>query len=101
MTALYYEAHITVRPILDDGELVYVREQLRPYGFRVAKLLMRKGGAHEDDSFITGRSADERDLVVRTLQAVHLLQRLGVRVLRYKLETATVDSKLEDVWGVL
>lgn len=96
---LYYEAHITCDPVFGTRR-VLMEMVMRPMGFRVAKLLMRKreGDAetpHEDDSFCTGRSTDLEILTSRTKEAIVALRKHGFVVRRYKIEDTLLDSKIE------
>jgi len=93
---LYYESHVTVDPV-EDGEVDDLKEVASRYGFRVAKLLMRKGLAPStDDAFMTARSQDSEDIRARTAAVVEALLSDGFGVRRYKVEEAVVDSNVQD-----
>jgi hypothetical protein len=96
MVPLYYEAHVTIDPVVDP-RLAFFRGLCSKHGFRVAELLMRKGGGlvpAVDDSFCTGRGTDLEPLVARTAALVADAQRNGYRVRRYKIESALIDVLL-------
>lgn len=98
---LYYEAHITIDPVLEDRDLERLKALAGQYHFRVAELLMRKGGHHTEDSFLTARSQDIDQILHWTECTVHSLQAHGFTVRRYKIEDTVMDSKINDLIGLL
>lgn len=95
MTPLYYEAHVTVEP-LDGDALDRFRATCAEYDFRVADLFMRSGKRSDVDSFCTGRHVDYGVLALRMFDLVSSLKRAGVKVWRWKIESALLDSKRDD-----
>lgn len=104
-TELYFESHITIEPVF-DSDRVRVAEIMRPFKFKLADLLMKKRSEDtevrsKNDTFTTGHSKDFEDLRNRTVLAVKELQKSGYKVWRYKIENTIIDSKFEDVEGLL
>lgn len=102
---LYYEAHVTIDPVFDSR-----REQAastaQAYGFRLAKLIMRKKEADfetpaHDDTFMTGHGVEFEDIERRTIGLVRAIQRHGFTVRRYKIEDTIIDSRTHDALGLL
>lgn len=102
---LYYEAHITIAPVFDE-----LRERAaktaEAYGFRLAKLIMRKKEADaeapsRDDTFMTGHGIEFEDIERRTIGCVKAIQRHGFVVRRYKIEDTVLDSRSHDEFGLL
>jgi hypothetical protein len=105
MTKLYYEVHVTIKPVFDKklDEAKYIAAM---HGFTVAELLMRRPDprqcvGHRDDTFMTTRGTDEDEICNRTMDLVRSLIAKDFKVLRYKLEDTLCDSKSQgDVWGL-
>jgi hypothetical protein len=104
MTNLYYEAHITIDPVFDI-KLEQFKMLSKRYNFRVAKLLMEKGGEYNvpstRDSFCTSRSTDFTKIVNDTICLVDALKIANFKVRRYKIEDTIVDSNIKDKYGLL
>ena len=71
---LYYEAHITIEPVFDD-ERIFASNLCKPYGFKLADLLMKKRKQDTEersssDTFITGHSKSYKDIAERTKECV-------------------------------
>jgi len=103
--SLYYESHITVEPVFDD-RLELFREICKAFGFKVADLLMQKRKVDTPersvyDTFCTGRHRDYKEIYHRMRGLIATLQRNGYEVWRYKIEDAILDSRYDDVLGVL
>lgn len=94
-TELYFEAHVTIDPVLDVQQIGALTALVRPYGFRVAELLMKKG-LHKSrlDDFMTTRGPDYDDIVTRTEECVAELTSAGYAVRRYKIENTLLDVRL-------
>jgi hypothetical protein len=102
MTKLYYEAHVTIDPVEDDDRITHLKGLAQPCGFRLAKLLLRKGRTPStDDAFLTCRTTDREEIEGRTRLMVAYLKDHGYGVRRYKIEDTLVDSKMDDEWGLL
>jgi len=105
MTKYYYEAHITIDPVFDK-EREYAEALANEYGFKLAKLIMRKREADQerpaqDDTFMTGHSLDFTDIQSRTIDLCSTLRYSGFTVRRYKVEDTLVDSRFKDEWNLL
>ena len=98
---LYYECHVTLDPV---PEVVrdYVTNICSRYGFKLAKLLMQKGGPSDIDTFCTAHDTEYEPLLVNMIKLIKALQRLGYTVRRYKIEDTLLDSRPEkDPLGLL
>ena len=99
---LYFEAHVTLDPVLDTErrkDLVSISEN---FGFKVAKLLMEKGGKESTlDSFTTAHSKSLLDITTRVLGIVKCLQLNNFTVRRYKIEDTVLDSRTTDCLSLL
>ena len=103
--SLYYESHVTIEPVFED-RLDLVSTIAWCFKFKPAKLLMQK--REEDtperskyDTFMTGHSDSYEDLSERTKAIVGLLKDNGFKVWRYKIESIVMDSRIDDVFGLL
>lgn len=102
---LYYEAHITFEPVFERQyqELKAISEK---HNFRIAELLMKKreGDTPERskyDTFMTGHGKNFEDLQSRMTFVVLKAREAGFTVWRYKIEDTIMDSRTEDVLGIL
>lgn len=86
--SLYYEAHITLDPY-EGEDLELLKEVCAVSGFRSTV-----------DSFCTGRHKDLIELHSRTLELLRALNARGFILRRYKIESALLDSKISDEWGI-
>jgi hypothetical protein len=98
--SLYYEAHVTIDPV-DDKHRSIIQTLAKPYGFRMAKLLMRKPAStdvaeHRDDAFLTARNTKWGQIASQTSGLVKALKEAGYGVRRYKIEDTLIDSKISD-----
>lgn len=82
----YFESHITIDPVMDDRQLTLLKSIVKPNGFKVARLLMQKGGISDVDSFMTARSKNYDEILGSTEQTVWLLGKKGFNVRRWKIE---------------
>lgn len=103
--SLYYEAHVTIDPIFDARRDV-AAEIATKFGFRLAKLIMRKREADaelpaQDDTFMTANSTDVTSIQSMTRRCVRELQAAGFVVRRYKIEDTILDSRHNDELGLL
>lgn len=101
----YYEAHVTIEPVFDDRleDLVRIANA---NGFRVADLLMKKrkdatAVRSDCDTFCTARHEDRAMIEMRTSNAVRSLTAAGFVVWRYKIEDTIIDSRHDDVFGLI
>jgi hypothetical protein len=99
---LYYEAHITIDPILDT-ELSMVSIIASRHGFRVAKLLMARPerSEHREDAFMTARHQELSQIMRQTLGCFRELEQHGHRVRRWKIEDTILDSREGDTLEML
>lgn len=98
--ALYYEAHITIDPVPEDGRPA-VQVLGDRWSFKLAKLLMQKGEPSKIDTFMTAHGKDLDDIRRRVIGMVIDLQHHGYVVRRYKVEDTIFDSRTRDVLGLL
>jgi hypothetical protein len=103
--SLYYESHVTLEPVLLDSHKLQLLEVCsKTYDFRLAKLYMAKLDnlePHNLDCFTTGRSENLNELLGRMLKFIKHLKTLGFIVRRYKIESALLDSKIQDPLNLL
>ena len=102
---LYLEAHVTIEPVFGE-QLAAVGIIAKTCGFRVADLLMQKDRKatperSDKDTFMTGHSKSRSDIETRTKDLVMRLQQCGIKVWRYKIEDTMLDSRYNDIWGLL
>lgn len=93
-TDYYFEAHITIDPVLDEDKLQELKDLVKPLGFRVAKLFMQKGDPSNLDSFMTAHDKDYHSIMQSTYKAVDWLKDNGYGVRRYKIENILLDVKV-------
>ena len=97
----YYECHVTLDPPKDDG-YVYVLEILaRLHFFKIADLLLVNKTKHTADAFCTARDRSLDKMTVRMLLFIRDLRLSGFVVRRYKIEDIVVDSRINDIHGLL
>lgn len=98
--SLYYESHVTIDPVFND-KLELFHELCKKRSFHVAKLLMQKKKSKNfvisnNDAFCTGRGTESKELETRMLDLLNDLKSNGFGVRRYKIEKATLDSRIDD-----
>jgi hypothetical protein len=94
---LYYESHITVEPVFDDG-LRRLKAACTPFGFRISQFLLDKrpeDAAGRYDAFCNGRSYSWTELERRMLACRTGLKQAGFAVRRHKIEATLVDSRYD------
>jgi hypothetical protein len=97
---LYYEAHVTLEPVLDNRQITLRLIALK-YDFRVADLLMKKRDVDTPtrskyDSFLTTRDKNLDAIQRRVRGCVEELKAEGFDVWRFKIEDTIMDSQLEN-----
>lgn len=102
---LYFEAHVTIEPVFDDRRSL-AADLAKGYGYKLADLLMKKRYADTEDrsskdTFMTAHSKSLTDIRERTKALVLALQAEGFKVWRYKIEDTVLDSRTEDVLGLI
>ena len=99
---LYYECHITLDPV-DEATLETLKSICEDYEFKVAKLYLDKESTKPNtlDSFTTGRSANYPDLELRMVKLIQKLKDCSFVVRRYKIESALIDSRIDDQLNLL
>lgn len=103
--SLYFECHVTIEPVFDE-RLEQFKSICSSHRFHVAELLLKKRATDTEkrsakDSFCTGRSADGEELRVRMRKLIKELQSNEFEVWRYKIEDTVLDSKFNDIEGLL
>lgn len=100
--SLYFEAHVVYQCSKDSvvcGNAIVATDDL---GFWLSEIAVDFSGEEEDgDVIATRRHEDENVLLEFVAMLVVKLKRLGLKVKRYKIEAATVDSNREDILGLL
>lgn len=92
-TELYFEAHITLDPVLDEARMKLLKEIAASYDFRIADLIMVKGEPNQKDAFCSARDNDLENMKLRIMHCVRMLKKAGFVVRRYKLENTLIDSR--------
>lgn len=90
----YYECHLTLNPVVGE-ELKTLEVLCEAYGFRVASLY------GDSDAFTTGRSSFYSELNHRMIDLIQALKACGFVVRRYKIESALIDSRIDDHLNLL
>lgn len=101
--SLYYECHLTLDPVVGE-ELKTLKALCEAYDFRVASLYLAKGKslkASNLDAFTTGRSAVYSELNHRMIDLIQMLKASGFVAKRYKIESALLDSRVDDQLNLL
>lgn len=101
---LYFEAHVTLAPVF-GAERQRAEEIAGYYQFKLAKLVMLKDQGPDQesrrDTFMTGHGNWLPSIEARLKGLIAHLKREYFTVLRYKVEDTILDSRSEDVWGLL
>lgn len=105
-TDLYFEAHVTIEPVLEGLAAGHLKFLVEKWKFKVADLLMQK--RNEDtperskfDTFCSSRDKNYGRILSRTIGLIEDLKENGFKVWRYKIENTVVDSKTEDKYGLI
>lgn len=94
-TNYYFEAHITIDPVLDENELERLKSLVSASGFRVAKLFMQKSLSKSNlDSFMTAKNKEYDAILDSTIKTVARLKENGYGVRRYKIENILLDRSI-------
>jgi len=101
----YYESHITIEPVFDE-RLQKAKDIADLFGFKVAALLMKKREEDTEtrskyDTFMTGHGTELSFITARTKFCIEMLKERGFTVWRYKIEDTVMDSRIDDVLGLL
>lgn len=99
MEVKYYECHITIEPVFDQG-LEEFKSICASQNFRVADLLMMKSRSEtakrsNKDTFCTGHGKDYEELFQRMDCVVEEAQKSGFQVWRKKIEAILFDERLK------
>lgn len=102
---MYYECHITIEPVF-GRHLELAKVVAKSQGFKVASLLMQKHRDHtpersDHDTFMTGHDVDRQYLQARMVALIELLKKEQYKVWRYKIEHIVLDSRGDDILGLL
>jgi len=92
----YFECHITLDPVLDEGRKALLETISNGYSFHLAKLFMQKGTLSEKDAFITAHSTGMDEMIVKLTGVLEALQEYKFPVRRVKIEDVLFDTKLMD-----
>lgn len=93
-----HECHITIDPVFGE-ERALVEKLAAAYGFKLANLVMVKGGvdtASQRDTFMTGHHEHYDVLHNRMHYLVRALREAGFGVRRAKIEHIIFDTKYGD-----
>jgi hypothetical protein len=95
---IYWECHVTISPVLDPVRLDLLNNISTSYGFKVAKLVMIKGGNESlstKDSFMTSHAPPNKldDLKNRMQLLCQQLEFNSFQVWRSKIEGIVIDTK--------
>jgi hypothetical protein len=101
MNSLYLECHVTIDPIIDEEELLKLKESVIKYGFKIADLIMLKGSPSLKDTFMTSHSLDLPELIDRLESLIIFLNESNIVVRRYKIEDVIIDSRTNDYLNLL
>ena len=101
--ASYYEAHVTVD--LKRYNVQVAVEHLNGLcssrGFKFASLTQTVQGRDKHSYILTGHDKQRSHLLERMVQMIKLLKLHGYPIERYKIEDITLDSRVEDSFGLL
>jgi len=97
---LYFEAHVTIDPVPQEGRSELER-LAKEYNFKLAKLLMDKNVPSQLDTFLTGHSKSFIQICSDMQNLIKRLTNLGYKIRRYKIEDIVLDSRIEDVFDLL
>lgn len=105
MKTLYYESHITIKPVFDE-RLEYAKGIATHFGFKMAELLMKKREEENPsispyDTFMTGHDEDYENLLFRMKELIGALHFEEFYVFRYKIESVVLDSRFKDSLNIL
>jgi hypothetical protein len=95
---IYWECHVTISPVLDQVGLDLLNSISTSYGFKLAKLVMIKGGDESlstKDSFMTSHAPSDKldDLKNRMQLLCQQLESNSFQVWRFKIEGIVLDTK--------
>jgi hypothetical protein len=102
VTTLYYEGHVIMRPT--GPQTMAWLDAVREIGWWHSKLTHENGPDNleaKDDFIVTTRDQEEDVLTARIHHIAALAKDFQLQLLRYKIEAATLDSKVEDTLGLL
>lgn len=101
---LYYECHVTIEPLFDEA-LEQASVIAKKHKFKVADLLMKKRKSDSEerskyDTFMSSRSQDKNDIQSRMIDLIAELKANNIKLWRYKIEEVTIDSNIDDYFGL-
>lgn len=93
---LYYEVHVTLDPV-NELRIPLLKSIAGRFNFRLANLIMRKGGSvHTDDMFLTTRGQVFEEVAEQLREFTIMLTQANFHVRRYKIEDTLIDSAIDD-----
>lgn len=97
---MYFECHVVVKP---PYEVLTVQEAAKEFRFWMSTIQHDEGDDDEKagDLIFTTRAQAYSEIELQMIRLCRKLREKGVRVKRYKIEFAVVDSKSGDVHGFL
>jgi hypothetical protein len=102
--AFYHECHVTVEVTDDVTCLDYVATMARVKGFKLAevKSAQRSSEGPAGIAYIlTGHDKQRDHLIERMRVLATALKEAGIKIGRYKIEDISLDSRVEDQYGLL
>jgi hypothetical protein len=96
---LYYEVHINI-PLTVGDRRSQLNELAREHRFKLSDM---DGHDHGDklETILTTHGQDYNSTAERTKAMCVVLAGLGFVLIRYKIERAVLDSRINDIWGLI
>lgn len=95
---LYYEVHVTIEPVEQDKYVLF-EKLAAAQGFWCSEWALKKENGY--NFFATTRSKSYDGAYSRMYHLITSLAVRGFKVLRYKIEDTVLDSKIEDILGIV
>jgi len=103
MNTLYFEAHINL-PFHPIHHAAYGRLKCLAWARKFKLSEMNGNDGHPDkeaQTILTTHTQDHEEMVKRVRDMLQDLTADGFTILRYKIEAATIDSRINDIWEML
>ena len=100
MKVIYYETHISLKPVMDMNKRDILEENSSRFGFKLAKLAMLKGDliSEQWDTFLSAKNDELNELHGSTLAFLVWLQTFNFYIERVKFEAVLLDTKDNLLW---